>query len=632
MCLSKVWSKINPGRKESIIMKRNLFFLLPVLMTILLSFSGNPSTPISYIESSSGLQTMNLDGGRTEIEMADINSDGHIDFLSIGDHGSPYVNTQEHGIMVWFGNGTGANWVLFQNGNFGYGGIAIGDVNNDGKLDAAYAMHHNYSSNDFGNQLIEAALGDGTGNNWAPWDDSLATQGESWGMFSTDLGDFDNDGKLDIGSVSFGCCAGVHMYKNLGNGAWRQTFGFTGGNCEMDMVFGDMNNDGNLDAAVAHSYGTPYFGDGNGNFTLQQTGLPPGGNLGYRGVSLGDVDNDGAKELAFIQTASPNNGKLNVWKWSYGTQSWQDLSGSLPTSPSYSATALYDMNMDGYADLVVFGAGQVTIWAGNGGTNWTQLVSFTGFTSPGGYSDMTVGDADHNGYADIVIEASQSCGTFCTRNIIKFFKETTPFTMLSITPMFPRGYERFKNNSVRFVEWVSSAPQNQTTKVKLEFSWSGTGGPWTLMADSLPNNGRYQWTVPSEVNSANCFIRHTVYIPGGASATGITPNPFIVGNPLGISSNNEQPAEYRLYQNYPNPFNAKSKIKYQIGNTGSKNQKVELTVYNVLGEKIGLLVSQEQGAGTYEVEWDAVNFPSGVYFYKLTSRDFSETRAMILLK
>ena len=149
-----------------------------VALVLFYAFRFGSSLPsISYVESSSGLQSIALDGGRTEIEMADINDDGNIDLLSIGDHGNPFVNTQEHGIMVWFGNGTAANWTLFQNGNFGYGGIAIGDVDNDGKLDVGYGMHHNYSSSDFGNQLLEVALGDGSGQNWTPWDDSLATRG-----------------------------------------------------------------------------------------------------------------------------------------------------------------------------------------------------------------------------------------------------------------------------------------------------------------------------------------------------------------------------------------------------------------------------------------------------------------------
>lgn len=138
---------------------------------------------LEYTESSSGLETPAMESGRTELEMADVNQDGHIDILSIGDHGSPYINADEHGIMVWFGNGQGT-WNFFGNGDFGYGGIAIGDINNDGHMDVGYGMHHNYSSSDFGDSIMEAALGDGTGQNWTPWDDGISTGGD-WGMFNT---------------------------------------------------------------------------------------------------------------------------------------------------------------------------------------------------------------------------------------------------------------------------------------------------------------------------------------------------------------------------------------------------------------------------------------------------------------
>ena len=120
-------------------------YLLLVLGTLLASpLLANPRSftlftgmilSVSYTESSYGLVPPSFDGGPTEIEMADINGDGNIDLISIGDHGSPYVNTDEHGIMVWFGDGTG-HWSVTMFGNFGYGGIAVGDVNNDGLLDA----------------------------------------------------------------------------------------------------------------------------------------------------------------------------------------------------------------------------------------------------------------------------------------------------------------------------------------------------------------------------------------------------------------------------------------------------------------------------------------------------------------
>jgi hypothetical protein len=522
--------------------------------------------------------------------------------------------------MVWFGNGSGSNWSLFQNGNFGYGGIAIGDVNNDGIPDIGYGMHHDYSTSDFGDQLIEVSLGDGTGMNWTPWDDSLGTQAEDYGMFTTDFGDIDNDSLLDIGVVSFGCCNGMRIYKNMGVGKWRSTYTITGGNTSMDFVFGDMDNDGNLDFAVAHNAGTPYFGNGLGSFTLKHNNLPAPTNFGFKGVSLGDVNGDGTKDLAFITSG----GAVNVWKWNHVLQNWDNLSSGLPTSGNSAATDLTDMSMDGFADLTVYSTTGITIWSGNGGTNWTQIASFNTHGSPGTYSDFTIGDADHNGFPDIIIEASES-----TRNKIKFFKESTPFSTLSVTPKYPRGFEKFKNGSVKFIDWISAAPQGQTTKVKLEFSSTGSGGPWTLVADSLPNNGRYQWRTPLSVNSTNCFIKYIVFVIGGSAATGITPAPFVVGNLVGItSSNNQVPTEFKLYQNYPNPFNPQTQIEFQIADFSF----VKLAVYDVRGSEVETLVSNELNPGSYKAGWDGSNYPSGVYFLVLKAGELADMKKMVLVK
>ena len=157
---------------------------------------------INFIEKSLGLETPEKEGGNTELELADINNDGNLDIICVGDHGSPYVNSDQHGIMVWLGNGDGT-WSVNQVGEFGYGGIEAGDLNLDGYLDIVWGVHHNYGPSGFGDTLIGAALGDGTGSNWIPWATGLGTSGEDWGMFETDLADFDCNGLLDLISQSF---------------------------------------------------------------------------------------------------------------------------------------------------------------------------------------------------------------------------------------------------------------------------------------------------------------------------------------------------------------------------------------------------------------------------------------------
>ncbi len=88
------------------------------------------------------------------------------------------------------------------------------------------------------------------------------------------------------------------------------------------------------------------------------------------------------------------------------------------------------------------------------------------------------------------------------------------------------------------------------------------------------------------------------------------------------------PTTFTLFQNYPNPFNPKTTISYQL----PVENFVELTIYNVLGEKISTLVSEKQQPGNYKFEWDAKNLESGVYIYRLKSENFIASQKLLLLK
>jgi hypothetical protein len=91
---------------------------------------------------------------------------------------------------------------------------------------------------------------------------------------------------------------------------------------------------------------------------------------------------------------------------------------------------------------------------------------------------------------------------------------------------------------------------------------------------------------------------------------------------------NIRPATFVLEQNYPNPFNPTTKINYELQITN----EIDLSVYNVLGQKIATLVSKKQSAGSHQVEWDASGFASGVYYYVLKAGEFHQVRKMVLLK
>jgi len=125
------------------------------------------------------------------------------------------------------------------------------------------------------------------------------------------------------------------------------------------------------------------------------------------------------------------------------------------------------------------------------------------------------------------------------------------------------------------------------------------------------------------VSNDSCFVLFNEVGPSNVWAaygcTGATTN---------ISGNDPIPSKFDLAQNYPNPFNPSTVIKYSIPVTGL----VKLAVYDVTGREVATLVNEVKQAGNFLVEFNASNLSSGVYFYKLTSGDFTAIKKMILVK
>ena len=106
---------------------------------------------------------------------------------------------------------------------------------------------------------------------------------------------------------------------------------------------------------------------------------------------------------------------------------------------------------------------------------------------------------------------------------------------------------------------------------------------------------------------------------------------FISGIQIKIGVSDELrhiPFDYSLNQNYPNPFNPATTIKYTLSQSGD----VSLMVYNLRGQEVALIFKGNMPAGNHQVTWDASNFASGIYFYRLQAGDFVQTRKMVLLK
>ncbi|RME58567.1 T9SS C-terminal target domain-containing protein [Candidatus Parcubacteria bacterium] len=143
-------------------------------------------------------------------------------------------------------------------------------------------------------------------------------------------------------------------------------------------------------------------------------------------------------------------------------------------------------------------------------------------------------------------------------------------------------------------------------------------------------DGGQTWSSDTLVN--NTIDAHQVN-PSIAVKSGAVDTVLIVWQeermPTGIDDGNSfNPTGFRLAQNYPNPFNPATTIRFQLPQSGF----VSLKVYDLTGREVAVLVNEQKPAGTYQVNFDAGQLASGVYFYRLQAGNFQQTRKMLLMR
>lgn len=170
---------------------------------------------------------------------------------------------------------------------------------------------------------------------------------------------------------------------------------------------------------------------------------------------------------------------------------------------------------------------------------------------------------------------------------------------ISEPPLFTDG-ERLRGIDLRFAIMPNAVPQI----VSIDTTQDPLGGPVSF-GDTL---GRVDW-IPAVVSGVLNY------------------------GPVGIEDEEPLPTEFALKANYPNPFNPLTKIDFDLPNP----EMVNIKIYNILGQNVITLVSEYKEAGRYSIIWNSTNnagqsCPSGVYFYRMTAGDFSETKKMMLIR
>jgi len=180
------------------------------------------------------------------------------------------------------------------------------------------------------------------------------------------------------------------------------------------------------------------------------------------------------------------------------------------------------------------------------------------------------------------------------------------------------------------------APSILTSNSSYSLFFSDINNGWSAGDQGLiyhTSNAGLNWTQQTPI--VNNRIYRSIYFTDSLTGWCVGDSGRILKTTTGgiltnfTNTNSEIPTEYKLYQNYPNPFNPKTIINYELGITNF----VSLKVYDALGSEVTTLVNEKKTAGSYEVEFDGSNLPSGIYFYRLEAGgDIIDTKRMVLLK
>jgi hypothetical protein len=142
----------------------------------------------------------------------------------------------------------------------------------------------------------------------------------------------------------------------------------------------------------------------------------------------------------------------------------------------------------------------------------------------------------------------------------------------------------------------------------------------------------YQSMAPGDYYIARKFQNYFWYnYEGGnyAHLVGAIIDSVVYGSISGILNKNaEIPSQYKLYQNYPNPFNPKTLIKFSV----PERSYIRLVIIDAMGQEVEILYDGYANLGEYQVEFDGSGISSGVYFYKLQTKNFTKTMKMVLIK
>lgn len=384
-------------------------------------------------------------------------------------------------------------------------------------------------------------------------------------------------------------------------------------------------------------------------FINQQTGFIVGAGSALRKTTDGGLnwialDPFGALELRSVYFFNASTGLVcgysgTIIKTTNGGLNWNVINTG--TSTQLLALSFYN-NLAG----ICCGNSGTTLYTTNGGDNWSTgypqgyLVTFysafmvnstTGYCAGVNTIFSPLVAKTTNGGANWTYTSFMVNNNEATVYGIHFFNDQNGIAVSNLWNN-QGGISRTTNGGINWTSQIFTYGL-----LGIDFPEQTTGYCAGLNGNILKStDGGYNWVQQNSGTSATLrsvyFIDSLYGFAAGNSGTVLkTTN----GGITGISRrDNKIPGYFKLYQNYPNPFNPTTKIRFDLPTFTKVGQGefVTLKIYNVLGREFATLINEQLKPGSYIAEWDASNYPSGVYFYKLTTEDFIDSKKMALLK
>lgn len=571
-----------------------LFFTISVLL-----YSGFLYSQVTFTDVAPTLG-VNDAGAAQGVVFLDLNNDGWLDIFCANN------NTPSR---LWINNGGSAftesssTWGI--NINSPTRGCSAADFNNDGYIDI---MIGNWQTpimllKNAGTYLME--VGQTAGVNFIGYGGSI-----NWI-------DYNKDGKIDVFFANDGMPPRYSFFfknnnlSNFSNVAY--SIGITDSASILCLAAADYNNDGYPDifAGTQSRPGVVFTGmlyKNNGNGTFTEVGDPSMVQTTFYtwGAEWGDYNNDGFMDLYLASTTGFNQLFKNNGN---GTFSEVAIASGVDDAGNSYSCGWADIDNDGDLDLYVAkGQNYADKMYRNDNGIFTDISASIGMGDLRHSSCISWGDYNNDGFLDLYLNNNG------TEN--RLYKNS--------------------GNSNKWIEFrLTGTNSNRSaigTRVRIK-----TGNLSQIREVEGGSGGKGQNSLAIEFGIGSATIIDSVIVKWTSGLqqifTNVTPNiiyNLTEGQALGIGYNySDIPEKFSLSQNYPNPFNPTTTIRYQIA---KKNADVKLVVYNILGKEVVTLVNEKESPGYYEVNFDASNLPTGIYFYKLMTDSYSETKKMVLIK